>query len=185
MTIKIKVGSAEKDKKDRQIEKNAPSVELQIRKTLDGNYLIKDHIDVDIIVSPEESKVIAIPKEKNFNADVVDATQNRLFEFLKDQGVIKFDTMQGGNAHFSMEAEFPSSSDKVDPLQAVIYGIAKFINDEEEFMKFDKELEKKEKEFFLEPDEELSTELGDVPQDGGKGSITQATYPFGLYYKWY
>ena len=56
------------------------SVELNARKTLDGNLLIMDHDDIDIVVLPQENKILSFPKEASI--DDTYNTQNRLFDFF-------------------------------------------------------------------------------------------------------
>jgi len=186
MAIKIKISDPEqKDKRDKELESIDTSMEMAIRKTLDGNYMIKDHIDVNIIVHPGQSKIIVLPKERNPNSDIVYATQNRFFHFLKDKGVIDNESVQGGDAFFSMEATYPESAKDTNPVQAVIFSIGKFLEEEEPYMKFDEKMEDMFYNWFTDPDDEHSTELGEVPQDSDKGSISMGTMPHGQYYTLY
>ena len=53
MAIKITVGSKEPKEKE---SKPIAEVELQIRSTLDGDLLITDHADMDIIIMKEKIK---------------------------------------------------------------------------------------------------------------------------------
>ena len=39
------------------------TMELNIRKTLGGNLMIMDHDDIDIVLLPEQNKIIAFPKD--------------------------------------------------------------------------------------------------------------------------
>lgn len=185
--MKIKIGAgAEKDRMDDKIESTDTSMEMEIRKTLDGNYLIKDHIDVNILVIPTENKIVVVPNDKNPNADVVYSTQDRLFNFLQDKGVVDHDSVEGGDAYYSMEATYPESADEnVNSTQAVIFSIGKFIEEEEPLMNFDEKLKDMTTQWFTNPDDEESTELGEVPQDGDKGSIQTGLAPFGQYFKLY
>lgn len=186
MAIKIKISDPQdKTDLDQEVESIDTSMEMVLRKTLDGNYMIKDHIDVNIMVHPSQSKIIVTPKDKNPNSDIVYATQNRLFHFLKDKGVVDPDSVQGGDAYFSMEATFPESAQDTNPVQAVIFSIGKFIEEEEPYMKFDEKLEDQFNDWFTDPDDEHSTELGEVPQDADKGSISMGTMPYGQYYTLY
>jgi len=186
MAIKIKISDPDnKTDQDKRLESVDTSMEMVIRKTLDGNYMIKDHVDINIIVHPGESKIITLPKERNPNSDIVYATQNRLFHFLNDKGVIDNESIQGGDAFFSMEATYPESAKDTNPVQAVIFSIGKFIEEEEPYMKFEEELEGMFNDWFTDPDDEHSTELGEVPQDGDKGSISKSTMPHGQYYSLY
>ena len=69
MAITIKVGAA--------ANPATVTLELNIRKSIDGDLMIFDHGDIDIVVSPGKKKVITFPKE-NIN-DLVYGAQNRLF----------------------------------------------------------------------------------------------------------
>lgn len=53
---------------------------LKIRKTLDGNYVVSDHTDIEIVISPNQNKVIAFAKDAY--DDYVYETQDKLFKFL-------------------------------------------------------------------------------------------------------
>ena len=56
MTLKIKINKQEPPKPPQA------TIELQIRKTLGGNYLIMDHEKMNIVVSPKSKTVTTIPK---------------------------------------------------------------------------------------------------------------------------
>ena len=63
MAITVKIGSDAVDNiQAEQPEKPAHdpvTIELQITKTLDGNIVISDHPDVDIVVNPKENNIVA------------------------------------------------------------------------------------------------------------------------------
>ena len=80
MAIKIKIGT--KNKPEPIIRK----FELKIRKSLDGNLMIFDHADIDIVIMPSKKKVLALPKETM--SDAAYGAQNRLFAHLKRKGVV-------------------------------------------------------------------------------------------------
>ena len=67
MAINIKIGKAE-DASQASKEPKAPSItmSLDIRKTLDGNLIISDHNDVDVVVMPQKIKVIRKEKDCRF-----------------------------------------------------------------------------------------------------------------------
>lgn len=157
------------------------SLELDVKKALNGNIMIFDHIDVDIVVSPTDKKIITFAKTSM--TDEVYETQDRLFKFLRDRGIVIDESIQGGNIYGSMEAKMLESVDEdTDSLQATIYIIGKFIEDERPYFE--------QKEFFLdaeidlltEPDEESSTELGEVPHEKQKGSLVPGYIrgPYGM-----
>jgi hypothetical protein len=148
----------------------APSLELEIRTTLDGNVAIYDHADLDIVVMPESKKVLALPKGEH--TDEVYAAQDRLFHFLRGKGVITEDSIHGGNVYGSMQAKFPESSDGRNPVEVVVFSIGKFIQEEKPYYTHDAALEAGLQSRLLEPEQEEATELGEVPQEADKGSGT-------------
>ena len=84
-------------------EQNPPiSFKLNARKTLNGDIMIFDHTDIDIIVLTEKKKIIAFAKD--IMSDVVYGAESRLFEYLKRRGVVSYDSIQGGNVYGSLEA---------------------------------------------------------------------------------
>ena len=95
MTIKAKI-------------KLDPKVKLKASRTLEGNILILDHEDIDIVLVPEKNKCIAFPKEA-MNDKVYDS-QDRLYKFLAKKGIISHSTVRGGNVFGAMEADIFESS---------------------------------------------------------------------------
>ena len=73
MAITIKVGE--------EANKKLVTLEINLRKSLDGDLMIFDHGDIDIVLSTSNNKVIAFPKE--VISDYVYGAQNRLFTFLR------------------------------------------------------------------------------------------------------
>ena len=55
MTVKIKIADLPPEPQ--------VTIELNARKTLDGDIMIFDHEDMDIVVMPSKKKVITIPKD--------------------------------------------------------------------------------------------------------------------------
>ena len=119
------------------------SVELQARKTLEGNLLIMDHDLIDIVLQPESLKIVTFPKSQS--ADDVYGAQSRFFDFLSDKGIVDRQTVQGGNIFSSIEGVIPPSQE-VNPLQAAVYVISQFLDDEADALKsaeqYEKEIEK-------------------------------------------
>jgi len=166
--IKIHVGGAQ------------ATVELHARKTLDGNLLIMDHDIIDIVLMPEGSKVVSFPKSHS----VEDAygTQTRLFDFLVDKGIVERESVQGGNIFSSLEAVIPESKN-ANGLQAAVYVISEFITTEADVLKKAEEYEKNLEDYFTEPTDLDSTELGEVPQQAEKGAMVPGYYYIPLRYK--
>jgi len=163
MTIKIRVGDKTEDSKHEPTR-----MELAIRKTIDGNIMLFDHNEMDIVIIPESNKVIAFSKN-NFN-DSVYAAQDRFFRYLAMKGALNRESIRSGNVYGSLEAEYPLSED-VNSLQLVLFTIGKFIEEEKPHMEKEKYLEDEHEERLTNPDEEESTELGEIPQKATKGSL--------------
>lgn len=153
-------------------ERSKITLELNARSTLDGNFAIFDHHDIDIVVMPKESKILAMAKEQM--SDEVYDTQNRLFEFLTKKGIVLPETVQGGNVYGSLEARYPPINEQgIDTFQATILGISKFIDKEKPFFEWQKQVEIEKNNSLLDPSEEDSTELGEVPQRETQGTISK------------
>jgi len=167
MSLTIKIGDQPEEEQGPPEHDPIP-VQLNIRKTVDGNILIFDHPDIDITILPEKKKVVAFPKVRI--SDKVYDIQDRFFKALFEKGVIKQDSVQGGNVYGSMEAAYPDS-EEVSVLQTLILVISKFVEEEKKFVDFDDQVEEEWENSLSDPDEEDSTELGEVPQSSQKGSI--------------
>jgi hypothetical protein len=157
-------------------EKNTKKVKIAIRKTLDGNLIIQDHHNMNIIIMPEKGKIISFPKGE-FNQDCY-TDQDQLFSYLTQSGVISPETIVGGNIYGSLEATYKTEKlGDEEPLQVVILNVSNFLGkDKQEYSVRKKFIDDLERE-LLDPDEENSTELGEVPQEKFKGSIPKYGFP--------
>ena len=185
MAITLKIGKTEQEEAPQEEVKQEPqaTVSMNIRKTLDGNYMIFDHPEIDIAILPETNKVVTFAKEKH-GKHVYEA-QDRLFSFLRNKGVIQLGSVQGGNVYNSLEAVIPESKvEGVDSTQSVLYNISKFLEEEKPYYEYVKAYHDQFEEELIEPDAEHSTELGEVPQEETKGSIFPGMAPYGLYYEY-
>ena len=134
------------------------TVDLKIRKTLDGSFVIFDHPEIDIVIMPQMLKIVSFPKEEM--GDHIYATQSRMFEFLSKKGIIVFDSVQGGNLYGSLEANIPPPANlDVDPIEVAIYVVAKFIEEEQPFYDREEKYKDNVDDWLLEPDDEHSTDL--------------------------
>ena len=171
MTVTIKIGD---DALDSQLpDESAPThksipIQLNIRKTADGDILIFDHPEVDISLAIKRSLIIVFPKESI--TDKVYDVQDRLFRELRRTGLIIQDSVQCGSVYGSMEAEY-LESEEISVVQALLLTISNFVKEENKFINIDNEMEDEWEEGLLEPDEEDSTELGEVPHSSQKGSV--------------
>ena len=155
---------------------------LNLRRALNGDLMIFDHNDIDIIVMLEKNKVVAFAKD--LMTEVVYGAESRLFEFLRRKGIIAHDSIQGGNVYGSLEGSILESKD-LDAIKATIYEISEWIKTERPYFESVEGHEEMMNDYLLEPDEDNSTELGEVPHEEEKGGILQrglfAPYLYGRY----
>ena len=145
-------------------------IELKARKTLDGNILIFDHQDIDIVIMPEKSKVVTFAK--NDFSEMIYEVQNRFFNFMKRKGIVTYDSIRGGNVYGSLEGAIAESKElHINALDYTIYNIYKFLKEEKPHYDYMEDYEQMLDDYYTEPTGEDSTELGEVPQSSEKGSI--------------
>lgn len=150
--------------------------ELMIAKTLSGNYIMREHPEIDVVVMPEKKKILVLPK--NLQNDYVYNTQEEMLKTLVTKGVIEPNSISGGNVFGSLQATFPETAPGgEDPLQVVIYNLANYIEQQRPVVAYQKAYEDELEKAMLEPDTEDSTELGEVPQEPFKGSIPKYGFP--------
>lgn len=160
------------------------SVDLIARKTLDGNFAIFDHLDIDVVVMPEKNKVLVLPKKEMTEA--VYEISNRLFDYMRKQGVILPDSVQGGNVYGSLEGKYVAEGVGADSTQAVIYTISKFMESEKPYFMWNAAHKAEEEERLTSPDERNSTEYDPDLHEPKKGSVpTGPTYRYGGTYSIY
>jgi len=187
MAINIKVEEEEQFSTEEEGEENVntqASMKMVARSAVDGSIMVFDHPDIDIIVMPENGKVLTLPKD--LMTDDVYETQSHLFKHLTKKGLIEYDSIRGGNVYGSLEAvmQVPAvEGEGGNPAQLTLFQIGKFIEDERPYFESERAYLEKEEERLLDPDPESSTELGEVPHASTKGSIRPGWIrgPFGIY----
>ena len=166
-------------KKDELVEPDAQaSINLAARRTLDGSVLISSHELLDILIQPANSKVVTFAK-KGFG-DEVYAAQSRLFDYLQKKGVIDHESVQGGNVHGTLEAKYPEAEDR-SALEAVLLTIGKWVNEEKAAELEMKNYEHEVEDLFLNPSEDDTTDLGEVPHEDPSRAKDADTYRQALY----
>jgi len=153
-------------------EEEAQKLSLKARKTIDGQIMIQDHNDIDIVIVPDKKKIMLFSKSSMH--DNIYALQDRLFNFLATRGVIKRESVQSGNVYGSLEAEYPEAVNNANATQLVVFSIGKFMEEEKPHMEMEEHFEDEFEERMTKPDEKESTELGEVPQAAKKGTIDPA-----------
>jgi len=144
-------------------------IHLNLKKTIGGKYIIKDHPEYEILIDPK-SMIVHLFSKGNYG-DTNENYQLSLLKYLSSEGAIKRTTIQTGATYGSYQAEMVES-DEENSLHYCIFAISEFMKEDlEEINKAERYKDEKEK-FILEPDEEESTELGEVPHETEKGSIS-------------
>ena len=153
---------------------------LNMRRSLEGNYMIFDHPLYDVVIMPKKNKIVTFSK-KDVTIDPY-GYQDRLFDYLRTKGLIQADTIQGGSVFGSLEATYPINN-KVDTIQAILLSLYSFLKDETKDMRSMLDYEQDIEDMYTDPDDEESTQLGEVPQGKKKGSIDHSSQPYGLIYR--
>ena len=142
---------------------------LDMKRSLAGQIMVFNHIDMDIVLDEKAGKVTAYSK-KDFG-ELVYKSQNRFFEYLFKKGVVLPESVKGSNVFGAIEATYPKEAKIENLTEIVLYNIAGFINSEKGYMESFDYTDEVEDERLLHPDKENSTELGEVPQEEKKGSL--------------
>ena len=179
MTVKINI----EQEATAGLEPAPVVIELDARRMLDGSIMVLDHQDIDIIVMPSQNKCLAVAKD--MMDDKVYGAQDRLFKFLSKRGIVNSASIVGGNIYGSMEAMiFESVVDGVDSVQATLFSIYHYIKEESPYFTATSKIKDREADHLLKPEDEYSTDLGDVPQKDRKGSMNPSVRPYGFQYNY-
>lgn len=182
MTVKVKIKHQEPSPEDTKVT-NPIKMNLKLRRTMEGYFQISDHPEVMIVVQPQKNKIVTFPKEE-YGDHIYDA-QDRLFRYLTKKGVVQPETVRGGQIYASIEAQYSEDSNVGGkPEELVVFSIAKFIEEERPYYMAEEARDDEFEKYLLEPDEEDSTELGEIPHAQTKGSIPKVQtrrYITGLY----
>ena len=156
--------------------------EMNMRKALNGDLLVFDHADIDIVLMVEKKKLVAFPKD--IMSEVVYGAESRLMDWMRQNGIIEYDSIQGGNVYGSLEGKIHESKER-DSIKSAIDQLSEWIQSEAPSSKMKKGHDDMMQDAQLKPDEDMSTELGEVPHAEEKGSILQhnlfAPYLYGRY----
>jgi len=162
MAIKIKIEKAK--------EATVVQLEMDIRKSLNGDLMIFDHGDIDIVLSTANNKVVAFPKETM--TDLVYGAQNRLFAHLRKKGIVIAESIQGGSFYGSIEATLETPfKESISSAKMALVNIDSFINEERPYFESTEAIISMADDQLTHPDKTDSTELGEVPQRTEQGSI--------------
>ena len=190
MTVKINITQDEETPtqpeeekiKIEVVEKDRIEFNLNLKNALNGDLMILDHKDIDIVVQPKTKKIVTFAKE--VMSDLVYGAESRLLEYLRGQGVINHDSIKGGNIYGSLEGQIMDSKSH-DPIKVTLLKISEWMETEQPYISGTTAYDDLQDDSLLDPDNLNSTELGEVPHEEKKGSITQqnlfAPYLYGRY----
>ncbi len=155
---------------------------LDAREALNGDIMIFDHKDIDIMYLKEQNKVVAFAKD--LMSEAVYGAENRLMTFLRKKGIIAYDSIQGGNVYGSIEAQV-LKSESVNLLRVTLKNISEWIESERPYFEAAEDYEQAVEDSLADPPDEETTPLGKVPQEAEKGSINQKGMHSPYYYGQY
>lgn len=145
------------------------TIKLKVRRTLDGNFIVSEHPDIDIVIMPEKKKIIAFSKN-NFD-DHVYQTQDRLMKYLIKKGVLMPDSVAGSNVYGSLEGKIIKSIQDIPIDNLMLMLVSKWIDSEKPSFVYQKAIDDIYTDRVTDPDDKESTELGDVSAAQEKGSV--------------
>lgn len=185
-TIKVKIvkadseGLSEDGVKIEVVEKDRIEAKLKLRSAINGDLMILDHKDIDIVIKQGDKKIVAFAKDTL--SDLVYGAEARLLEYLRKNGLIEIDSIQGGNIYGSLEGKLQEGK---KTIEVALMKISEWMESEEPMMDGRTGYDDMQDDHLLSPDGEFSTELGEVPHEEEKGSIRQhnlfAPYLYGRY----
>jgi hypothetical protein len=145
------------------------TIKVKARRTLDGNIIVSDHPEIDIVIMPDKMRVITFSKE-NFD-DHIYQTQDRFMKYLTKKGTIVFDSIASGNVYGSLEAKIikPIQDMPIDNLMLML--VSKWIDSEKPSVVYQQAVADAYIDSVTEPNDKESTELGKVPAAQEKGSV--------------
>ena len=162
MALTIKIGRGNQSATER--------LEMDLRKSMNGDLMIFDHGDIDIVLSPSSNKVVVFPKENM--SDLVYGAQNRLFTHLRKKGLVIPESIQASSFCGAFEATMQDSfKENLNSAKMTLINISEFIDEERPYFESMEAIVSMTDDELIHPDKEDSTELGEVPQSTEKGSI--------------
>ena len=186
MAINVRIGPENEkgikiyiDTSKKEAPENKVTLELNARKTLDGDLIIRDHPDIDVVIMPKKMKVVAFPKEST--TEETYHTQDKMFDFLVKRGVLTRDSIRGGNVFGSMEGKIvPTESNSSSKF--VLLGVARWVESEKPYFDYLEKFEEMQEDRFTEPSDQETTDF-DPSRHAEKKGIMRPMYirsPYGL-----
>ena len=168
LKLKIKIN-------DKPIEK----ILLKAKKTIDGNIIVSDHPEINIMILTAKNKIVSLPKDE-LDDELYD-TQKRLFDYLVSQGVVDYTTVQDGNIFMSREATIPDAAGKGDKIQYCLYAVSNFMDKDLPFYKNMETFEKEVESHLLTPEVDEYTEFDPSRHSDVKGTLPPRFIKYGIH----
>ncbi len=189
MPIKVTINSSEPSVANKVIQvtikgpiKIDYNFDIHVREALNGDFMIFDHHDIDVVILKEQKKIVAFAKD--LMTEEVYGAEARLFDFLRKKGIVQYDSIQGGNIYGSLEGAIVGSKEH-DIFEASAIMIAEWMVSEKPMMDDARDYDETLEDYYVNPDDAETTELGEVPHEQEKGSMAQrgmfAPYIYGRY----
>jgi len=159
-------------------DKEVKKIFLKARKSIDGNIIVTGHPEIIIFIMPKTSKVVAVPRDEL--DEELHSTQERMFRFLVNDGVITHDSVQAGNIFMSMEGKIPDPVGEGNKIEYTLYSISKFLDKEMPFYADQKEFEEEEEKRLLDPEVDEFTEFDPARHGENKGSLAPNMISYGI-----
>ena len=153
-----------------EVEAPQATVKLKARKSLDGNIIISDHQLMDLVLVPAKNKVLMVPRP-GFGQETY-YKQKDFYSSLSRRGVFA-GPLEGGNVHGVFEAKLGVSED-LSSIQVALLEIERYFKQEAVEEGFGEDFENEIEDRFINPDDEDSTEFGEIPPE--EETRANATY---------
>lgn len=155
-----------------------------ISKSPDENIIIGDHSRIMFVLSPEKRKITIFAKPL-YKEDFLNI-QKRFINFGREKGIIVPGTESTGYIPGTFEFTYPESN-KADSIKIMLKFIHMFLQQEKEIISKLEQAEQDFEERLLQPSDEESTELGEVPHEEKKGGQTSNPYMnyINAWFGWY
>lgn len=144
-----------------------------LSKSLDGNLIIGDHPRALLVISPAKRKLTIIAKD-GYKEDFV-GVQKRFLALAREKGFVVLGSESTGYLPGMFELTYPENPEK-DSVKVMLKFMHMFVQKEKEIIG---RIEKHEKDFetnILQPSDEESTELGEIPHKRKQGGQAQNPY---------
>ena len=174
----LKINIVKSDKENQNVLK---TVAFEARRSVSGDLMIYDHDLIDIVVSKEGLKVTTFPKTDNKTESYL--VQESLLYHLSKSGILRRSSIRSGSFYSSLEGDILESAiEGVSSYQSALLEIYNFLQEEKPNVDARKLYSKDLQQYFLDPSEEDTTDLGEVPHKEKKGTMDHQMRPYGYQY---